>query len=157
LAGGWSRDPALDFAYRQDDDDNRLPRAPATVESNSARTAVRVGSPRKGRALTGPTFATVSEFDRYLHGAGTPVLVDFWAPWCGPCRQLGPVVDSIDAELGDAVEVVKVNVDDHPELAEHYQVSGVPTLVLFEDGAPVHRMQGARPKAAILAALHTFM
>ena len=81
-----------------------------------------------------------------------PVLLDFWAPWCGPCRMVSPIVDEIAAERGD-IKVGKVNVDEQPELAGQFGVMSIPTLVVIKGGKIVHQMVGARPKAQILAML----
>ena len=81
-----------------------------------------------------------------------PVLLDFWASWCGPCRMVSPIVDEIAAERGD-IKVGKVNVDEQPELAGQFGVMSIPTLVVMKRGKVVNQMVGARPKAQILAML----
>ena len=81
-----------------------------------------------------------------------PVLVDFWASWCGPCRMVGPIIDEIAAEHPE-YKVVKINVDEEPELASLYRVVSIPTLMVLQDGEIEHKMTGVRPKAQILAAL----
>ena len=74
------------------------------------------------------------------------VLVDFWAPWCGPCQMLGPVLEEIGEDLGDKVKVVKINVDEENTLASQYNVSAIPTVILFEDGQPKETFVGFRQK-----------
>ena len=77
-------------------------------------------------------------------------LVDFWAPWCGPCRQLSPIVDEIATELADKIEVFKCNVDDNPEVPSKFMVRGIPALMLFKDGKLVDTKVGSSPKSALL-------
>lgn len=76
----------------------------------------------------------------------TPVIVDFWAEWCAPCHQVAPVLDAIAEERGDSIKVVKVNIDEDPELASTYGVVSIPTIVLFKDGEPTAAAVGAQPK-----------
>jgi thioredoxin 1 len=91
-----------------------------------------------------------SEFDTTVLGASGHVLVDFWAEWCGPCKQLSPVLDDLANEMAGTVTVAKVNIDDNPESPQKYGVRGIPTMILFKDGKPVATKVGALPKSAIV-------
>lgn len=93
-----------------------------------------------------------NNFSQEVMESDRPVLLDFWAPWCGPCRMVGPVVDEIARERAD-IKVGKVNVDEQPELAGRFGVMAIPTLVVMRNGKVVDQAAGARPKAQILAML----
>ena len=93
-----------------------------------------------------------NNFQNEVLDSGKPVLLDFWAPWCGPCRMVSPIVDEIAAERGD-IKVGKVNVDEQPELAAQFGVMSIPTLVVMKGGKVANQMVGARPKGQILAML----
>lgn len=85
--------------------------------------------------------------------ADIPVLVDFWAPWCGPCRMLAPTIDKIAAEIGDAAKVCKVNVDEAPEIAARFGIMSIPTLLVFREGKLVGQMVGVQSAETILKVL----
>src|SRR5690625_378391 len=100
-----------------------------------------------------PTAVTDATFAEAVLGAPTPVLVDFWATWCGPCKMVSPVLEEIAAEKAGELTVAKLDVDANPETARTYQVVSIPTLILFADGEPVKRIVGAKGKAALLREL----
>jgi thioredoxin 1 len=96
---------------------------------------------------------TETNFDVEVLASEVPVIVDYWAPWCGPCRLLGPVIEQIARERMATVKVAKVNVDEEPALAEQAGVRGIPFVVLYRDGEPVAQAIGAQPKDALERAL----
>ncbi len=96
---------------------------------------------------------TEGDFEQVVLGSQLPVLVDFWAPWCNPCRMLGPVIDEIADEVDGKALVCKVNIDEEQNLAQEYRVMSIPTLLFFKDGKVVNQLVGVRPKEEILDAL----
>ncbi|MDF5751853.1 thioredoxin [Spongiactinospora sp. TRM90649] len=96
---------------------------------------------------------TTGNFDEQVLQADKPVLVEFWADWCPPCRMIAPILDEIEAEHGDRLTVAKLNGDDHPEIVRRYGVMGFPTLNLYRDGEVVRQIVGAKPKRLLLADL----
>jgi thioredoxin len=96
--------------------------------------------------------ATQDTFDEEIR-ASMPVLVDFWAPWCGPCRMVAPVLEEIAGEKGDALKIVKLNVDENQQTAMTYEVLSIPTLILFKNGAIAKKVVGAYPKRKLEAEL----
>jgi thioredoxin 1 len=95
------------------------------------------------------TAVTESSFDQEVIQSDKPVIVDFWAEWCGPCHAVAPVLDKIADERSDELRLVKVNIDEEPALAQRYGVVSIPTIVLFKDGEPAAAAVGAQPKGAI--------
>ncbi len=95
------------------------------------------------------TEITQQNFDAEVLGSTVPVLVDFWASWCGPCRMLSPVVDELAEKYDGKVKFGKINVDEQPRLAMNYSVESIPTLLLFKDGRPVNKSVGVVPKSSI--------
>ena len=100
---------------------------------------------------------TGENFESEVLKSGVPVLVDFWAPWCGPCRAIGPSIDALAMEYSGRAKVVKLNVDDEAEIETQYGVRSIPTLIFFKDGAPVDTLIGAYPKAVIAEKLDSVL
>ena len=96
---------------------------------------------------------TTSSFSTDVLESDKPVLVDFWATWCGPCKMVSPVLDEIAGDNPEKITVAKLDIDANPEVARDYQVMSVPTMILFSGGKPVKQIVGAKPKAALLADL----
>ena len=100
---------------------------------------------------------TDADFESQVLKSEKPVLVDFWAEWCGPCRQVGPILDELAAEHGEKVTFVKMNVDENPAVSQRYKIMAIPTMSVFKDGEVVKQIVGARPKAALLKELADFI
>jgi len=92
---------------------------------------------------------TDSNFQSDVLESSVPVLVDFWAPWCGPCRMIGPTIEELAVENAGSFKVGKVNVDDNQQVAMDYKVASIPTLMIFKGGQPVHQIMGLQPKARL--------
>jgi thioredoxin 1 len=100
---------------------------------------------------------TDATFEAEVLKSDKPVVVDYWAEWCGPCRQVSPVLEEIASEHAEKIDVVKLNIDDNPKVAQRYQIMAIPTMSVFHNGEVVKQIVGAKPKAALLKELAEFI
>jgi thioredoxin 1 len=106
----------------------------------------------------GATRAVTDEtFDAEVLQNSKPVIVDYWAEWCGPCKMIAPVLEEIASEYGEKIDIVKLNVDENPAIAQRYSILAIPTLNVFQNGEVVKQIKGAKPKAALLRDLADFI
>jgi thioredoxin 1 len=100
---------------------------------------------------------TDATFDEHVKASDVPVLVDFWAEWCGPCKMISPVLEEIATEQAGKIEIVKLNIDDNLDVTRRFEVMSIPTLILFKDGEPQVRLIGAKPKGALLEEISAYL
>ena len=119
------------------------------------RAPVTPGAVAQARPAGGVTVLTDASFDAFVKGNNVS-LVDFWAPWCGPCRMVSPTVEKLASEYAGKIAFGKVNVDENPSTSSRFNIMGIPTLLIFRNGRPVDSIVGALPKAAIAQRLNRF-
>ncbi len=124
---------------------NRIDGARLTASPASAK----CGRCRELLLSSAPVAITGEAFDAFVSRSDIPILVDFWAPWCGPCRSLAPVLERVASEVSPEIRVVKVNIDEAPQLAERLRISSIPTLAVFRRGRELGRNVGGMPQAAL--------
>ena len=100
---------------------------------------------------------TDSNFDEKINNSQLPILVDFWAEWCGPCKQIGPILEEIGEAKKDKLKIFKLNVDENPEISQKYNVRGIPTLMLFKEGKLIDTKVGSLPKSALNDWINSFL
>lgn len=104
-----------------------------------------------------PITLSDTTFDEEINTSSEPVLVDFWAEWCGPCKMIAPILEEIAEEQAGKLKVAKLNVDEAPAIAQRFEVMSIPTMIVFQDGKPAKRLVGAKPKAALVKDLSEFL
>jgi len=131
-------------------DENKL----ATSQAKCGRCGEKLGGAGSEQDSK-PVVITDQTFEReVVQARGQPVLVDCWAPWCGPCRMVGPIMDQLAAESQGRYRIAKLNVDENPQTAARFQIASIPTMLIFKDGKLIDRLIGAQPKQAIAERLH---
>ena len=98
-----------------------------------------------------------ASFDELIQKHNLPVLVDFWAPWCGPCKMVAPVLQELAGQWKGRITIIKINTDEKPDLAARFHITGIPTLILFKNGQPVHRISGALSLEQMKQQFQTFL
>lgn len=128
-----------------------------TSEARCGRCGERLMASSGGAQDSTPVVITDQSFEREVLQAGRPVMVDCWAPWCGPCRMVGPIMDQLAAESAGRYRIAKLNVDDNPQTSARFNIASIPTMLIFKDGKLIDRIIGAQPKQAIAERLQSIL
>jgi thioredoxin 1 len=128
----------------------------AAPGTESAPTALHVGDKEKHMSEKIVTLSDAT-FDEHVKGSDVPVLVDFWAEWCGPCKMISPVLEEIAEEHAGKIQIGKLNIDDNLEVTRRFDVMSIPTLILFKNGEPEVRLIGAKPKGQLLQEISAYL
>lgn len=131
-------------------DESRL----GTAEAKCGRCGATLEAGSGNGQNTKPKIITDASFQQEVQASGAPLLVDCWAPWCGPCRIVGPIMDQLAEESAGRYRIAKLNVDENPLTASQYQIASIPTMLIFKNGALIDRIVGAQPKQAIVERLN---
>lgn len=107
--------------------------------------------------MNAPIHVTDEAFEKTVLKSNLPVVVDFWAPWCGPCKMIAPILDKLAQEYGDKIVIAKVNTDENPQWAGRYEVQGIPTMLFISGGKIIHRQVGALPERMLRATFAQFL
>jgi thioredoxin 2 len=134
---------------------NRI--APEKLEAGRQPVCGRCKNPLRAGADSGPVEVTDATFARQVERSPVPVLVDMWAPWCGPCRFLSPIVEDLARQMAGRLRVAKVNIDQNPAVSSRFNIQSIPALLLFKEGREIDRIIGAQPKSEILRRLERFI
>ena len=133
------------------------PRGPGASMPDSPETPMSLGGPSAAMATIAPMTVDETTFDTDVLGAEKPVLVDFWAPWCGPCRLVSPVVEAFGEKHGEKIAVAKVNTDENQQLAMRYSIFSIPTMIVFQNGREAARLVGYMPEEVMEERLRQFL
>jgi len=126
-----------------------LDRGPAPQPRHTPKAAAAQSQTRSSASSTHPITVDIASFDRQVLRSDIPVLVDFWAAWCGPCRMIAPTLEKLAGEYGGRIKIAKLNVEENAQLAARYNAQSIPLLVLFKNGKPVNQLLGAHPESNI--------
>jgi thioredoxin 1 len=139
------------------DDIDKAPPGREPERREQTRTLATPGGPETEATMADIPTLTDATFDEEIGASDAPVLVDFWAEWCGPCKMVSPILDEIAQDHDGKIRVAKLNIDDNPQVTRRYGVMSIPTMIVFKDGAEAARLIGAKGKGQLLQELSAFI